>query len=122
MATTPRAGKPYCWVSWVRKVLAGEGQCQYQPWLKAHFRYDKRLDTNFNLAAWTRDHTVLVEARATELRADGWTVTLEAENAFKLHGNTAILSGQPDLIAVRDDAALVVDGKTGQQRHSDFWQ
>lgn len=122
MATTRRAGVPYIWVTWLTKVLAGEAQCLYQPWMKAHFKYDKRPDTSFNLAAWTAEHDALVKARADELRREGWLVTLERQNALKLYGKTAILAGQPDLIAVREGETLVVDGKTGQQRHSDFWQ
>src|SRR6185295_17362145 len=102
MATTKRPGLPYVWVTWLTKILAGEGQCLYQPWLKAHFRYDKRPDTTFNLA--------------------GWVVTLERQNAFQLFGKSAILAGQPDIVAVRPGETLVVDGKTGQQRHSDLWQ
>jgi hypothetical protein len=124
MATTSRPGLPYVWASWLPKLLAGETACVYQPWLKSHFKYDKRPGTTFNLAAWTREHSLLVNARAAELRDDGWTVTLEDQNAFKLHGKSAILAGKPDLIAVRadTDVALVVDGKTGQQKHADWWQ
>lgn len=122
MATTPRPGLPYIWCTWLTKQLAGETACLYQPWLKSHFRYDKRPNSNFNLAAWTHDHSALVTARSAELIADGWRVTLEQENAFTFRGKTAVLAGQPDLVAVREGVGLVVDGKTGQQRHSDFWQ
>jgi hypothetical protein len=122
MATTKRPGVPYVWCSWLVKALAGESQCLYQPWLKAHFKYDKRPDTTFNLAAWTAEHDALVQTRAKELRSQGWIVTLERQNALKLQGKTAILAGQPDLVAVRDGDTLVVDGKTGQQRHADWWQ
>jgi|SRR6185295_19445006 len=122
MATTKRPGLPYVWVTWLTKILAGEGQCLYQPWLKAHFRYDKRPDTTFNLAAWTTEHDALVQTRAAELRLEGWVVTLERQNAFQLFGKSAILAGQPDIVAVRPGETLVVDGKTGQQRHSDLWQ
>jgi len=110
------------WCSWLTKVLAGEAACLYQPWLKSQFKYDKRPDSNFNLAAWTAEHTALVNARAAELRSDGWAVTLEGQNNFKLYGKSAVLAGQPDIIAVRDGVTLVVDGKTGQQRHADWFQ
>lgn len=122
MATTKRAGLPYIWCSWLTKILAGEAQCLYQPWMKAHFRYDKRPDSTFNLAAWTTEHDALVNARAATLRDDGWSVTLERQNAFQLFGKSAILAGQPDIVAVRNGETLVIDGKTGQQRHSDMWQ
>jgi len=122
MATTPRGGKNFVWVTWLSGVLAGDKQCVWAPWFRSTFRYDKRPDGSFNLAAWSADHSALVNTRRHELEADGWTVTLESENAFRLHGKTAILAGKPDLIARRGTHYLVVDGKTGKQRHSDFWQ
>lgn len=122
MATTPRNGKPYVYASWLTKVIAGEEQCTYQPWFKAHFRFDKRPG-NFNFAAWTIDHKALVERHADGLRVEGWTVSLEDANALKLFGKTAILSLKPDIIAERAPGELlVVDAKTGAQRHSDFVQ
>lgn len=121
MATTPRPF-PYVYVSWLTKILAGEAECVYQPWVKSHFKYQKRPDTSFNLAAWTADHSTLVASRAKALEQDGWTVTLEDANSFQLLGKTALLAGKPDILAVREGEALVVDAKTGQQRHSDFFQ
>lgn len=122
MATTPRFGKPYIFVTWITGVLSGDRSCVYAPWLKAHFKYDKQPDENFNLAAWTADHTALVARRKAELETDGWTVTIEGQNDVRLKGNTALLAGKPDLIAVRGVEALVSDAKTGKQRHSDWFQ
>jgi hypothetical protein len=109
-------------VTWVSGVLAGDRQCQWAPWFRAHFRYDKADAGSFDLAAWTADHTVLVSTRAAELTREGWLVSFENDNAFRLHGQTVTLSGKPDILARRDNEALVVDAKTGKQRHSDWWQ
>lgn len=122
MATTPRHGKPYVYVTWITGVLAGDRDCAWAPWFKAHFRADKRPDRTFDLAAWTAEHVAMVQARAAELVADGWRVTVEGANDFRLYGKTAILSGKPDIVAIRGAEVLVVDCKTGKQRHSDFWQ
>ena len=122
MATTPRHGLPYVYVSWLTKLLAGDTQCLYQPWLKSHFKYDKRPERSFDRAAWTNDHNRLVAARAEALRSEGWTVTLEDQNAFRLSGRGAILAGKPDLVAVRDKVTLIVDGKTGRPSSADWWQ
>lgn len=119
---TPRGGKPYCWVTWVSGVLAGDKQCQWAPWFRSHFRFQKKDDGSFDRASWTADHIALVSLRAEELRRDGWTVSLENENSFRLHGQTVTLSGKPDILARRCGEALVVDAKTGKQRHSDWWQ
>ena len=122
MATTQRTGLPFVDVTWLPTLLAGELQCLYQPWLKSHFKYDKRPERTFNTAAWTQDHNQLVNQRAEVLRRAGWVVTLENQNAFRLHGQSAILAGKPDIIATRDKTMFIIDVKAGQQRNSDWWQ
>ena len=41
-------------------------------------------------------------------------VTTEGETSFTLRGNAATLGGKPDLIALRDDLAVIIDAKTGK--------
>lgn len=118
----PARSKPYIWATWVSKLLAGEQQCTFASWYRAHYQYQKRPDRSFNLAKWTADHNALVARRVDELRGEGWQVAVENENAFRLHGKAATLAGKCDVVARRDGAVLVVDGKTGQQRNSDFFQ
>ena len=113
---------PYIYVPWLTTLLAGELQCLYQPWFKSHFRYEKRPERTFTAAAWTQDHNQLVNGRAESLLREGWVVTLEDENAFRLHGQSAILAGKPDIIATRDKTRFIIDIKSGQQRDSDWWQ
>ena len=31
---------PYIWVTWLTKLLAGEAQCDWASWFKAHNKYD----------------------------------------------------------------------------------
>lgn len=122
MATTARPA-PYVWVTSITGHLGSEKLCLYAPWLRAHFRYDAINDGHFNRATWTADHGAMVQARAAELRADGWAVRLEGENQFRLVGQTGtILGGKPDIVAIRGDEALVDDCKTGKQRHGDYFQ
>lgn len=116
-----RGGRPYVWVTWLTAFLAGEAHCQWAPWFKARHRYTK-VPTDFDLAAWSAEHDALVTARAHALTADGWLVRVEDQNAFKVIGQTAVLSGKPDIAAIRSGELLVVDCKTGQQRHKDWWQ
>lgn len=114
--------KPYVWVTWLTPILAGEAQCQFATWFKAHHQYTKRVDDTFDLAKWSADHTALLERRARELEDDGWQVLLENSNAFRLHGKSATLAGKPDIVARRDGDTLVVDAKTGQPKNRDWWQ
>lgn len=122
MPARPRHGKPWIFATWLTKTLAGEAQCAFAPWFKAHFRYDKRINPDFQLAAWAADHAEMVRARAEALQADGWRVRLEDANSFKLEGHVAIVSGKPDIVAFRGDDALIVDCKTGRERQADWWQ
>lgn len=118
---TPRHGKPYLYVTWLAKLLGGQ-QCTWSAWFKAHFKYDKYEEQAMDLVKWNRDHNALMARRRKALEAEGWTVTSEEQNAFKLEGASAIVAGKPDLVATKDGQVLVVDGKTGRQRESDIWQ
>jgi hypothetical protein len=119
--STRRFGLPYVWVTWVTKLLAGEDSCAYAPWFKAHFKFTK-VERGFDFAGWKAGHAAMVAARVTELVADGWTVTVEDQNEFKLKGRTALLSGKADIVARRANEMLVVDCKGGNQKDSDWWQ
>lgn len=118
---TARRGKPYIYVTWLAKLLGGQ-RCLWSAWFKAHYKYDKFEEQALDLVKWNRDHNKLMAVRQKELEADGWTVMVEEENAFKLEGEAAVVAGKPDLVAVKGDQILVVDGKTGRERESDIWQ
>lgn len=122
MATTPRGGKPYIWVTWLAKLLGGN-QCLWSAWFKAHFKYQKVVeDEGFELAAWARDHDRMMRDRREELEEAGWNVATESQNEFKLEGQGAVVAGKPDIVATMPGHILVVDGKTGRERQSDWWQ
>lgn len=118
---TRRTGKSYIWTTWLAKLLGGN-QCVWSAWFKAHYRYDKHEAQALDLAQWNREHTEMMRARRREMEREGWTVTEEAENAFKIEGAHAIVAGKADLVGRQPGLALVVDGKTGRERDSDFWQ
>lgn len=121
MAET-RYGLPFIWVTWITGLLSGDKHCAFAPWYRAHFKYQKREDPTFDSAAWSATHNAMVQQRKTQLEAEGWSVTLENQNAFKLQGRTALLSGKQDLIATRSGDTRVIDCKSGKQRDSDWWQ
>jgi CRISPR/Cas system-associated exonuclease Cas4 (RecB family) len=118
---TARTGKPYIWVTWLAKLLGGH-QCVWSAWFKAHYKYDKYEEMAADLVKWNREHNALVAKRVKELEANGWTVMVEDQNAFKLEGEVAVVAGKPDIVATKDGQVLVVDGKTGRERESDIWQ
>jgi hypothetical protein len=118
---TPRE-MPYVWVTWVSKFMAGELQCEWAAWFRAHHMYDKR-PSDFNLAKWTADHATLVRDCAVSSRTEGYEVRVEDQNAFKMRGqNDVVLAGKPDLVIERDREVCIVDCKTGSPRVSDHMQ
>lgn len=121
MAATRRKGLPYIWVTYLSKILGGN-RCVFAPWFRSHYKFDKYEEMAGDLVKWNQDHTKLMKARKKALEAEGWTVMVEEDNEFCLRGHAALVAGKPDLVAVKDDHVLVVDGKTGKQRDSDIWQ
>ena len=119
---TERRDNPYLWVTWITGLMAGEAQCQWAAWFRAHFKgFDKRPST-LDMVAWKAQHGEMLRAKAAALRNDGYTVFIEEQNKFTFRGQAATLQGKPDVVAVKDDDALVVDCKTGQRRDSDILQ
>lgn len=121
MPTTPRHGKPYIWVTYLSGLLGGK-QCLWAAWFKSRFKYDKYEVEAFDLASWSRDHNRMMRDRKVELEEAGWTVYTEGQNEFKLEVVTAVVAGKPDICATMPGHVLVVDGKTGRERDSDWWQ
>ena len=115
--------EPYIWVTWLTKLLAGESLCEGSAWFRAHHRDYDKVPMEFDMAAWAIDHRELVNARREQLLDEGYTVYIEDENAFKRIGKTGIVvSGKPDILAIRDDAGVIEDCKTGRPRTSDQLQ
>jgi len=120
-----RGGLPWIYATWLAKLLGGD-QCTWSAWFKARFRYVKFEEQALDLAEWNRDHNALMRDRKQELEECGYRVMTEAQNEFTLSGQSAIVVGKPDIIAVEeaveDPRVLIVDGKTGRERDSDVWQ
>jgi hypothetical protein len=115
-----RDGKIYIWVTWLAKLLGGE-QCVWKVWFLSRYRHAKQAEKNAEqLAEWNREHNQMMRERKALLEEEGWSV--QTERDFKLEGQTAIIAGKEDLVATMPGHMLIVDGKTGRRRDSDFWQ
>lgn len=122
MSPKKRRFSPYTWCTWLTPLIAGDAQCLYAPWLQSQFQIDKLERGDFDLVRWKIEHAAMVDVRATELRGESWTVAVEDQNKFTLRGQATTLAGKPDIVAVRDSDALVVDCKSGKRRSSDAIQ
>jgi len=115
-----RRTQPYIWVTWLTKLLAGDSACAWSAWFRAHHTEYHKLPPDFDLATWTLEHNELVSARRDQLLEDGCDVFIEDANAFKRVGRTGIVvSGRPDILAIRDGTGVIEDCKTGRPRTSD---
>lgn len=120
MPTTKRAA-PYVWVTWLTPLAAGDDQCEFKAWLQSNFKIDK-IARAFDSAAWAAQHNDMLNKRVASLTADGWLCFLEDQNKFALQGEVVELGGKPDIVAVKDDLAKVVDCKTGKRADKDYQQ
>lgn len=118
-----RRRKPYVWVTWLAALLSGDSQCWWAAWFKAHYQnYEKLQKDEGFLSTWRARHNEVVAAEADHYRRHGYDVTLEDQNALRVEGRGADLSGKADIIAVAGAHAEIVDVKTGRRRESDWWQ
>lgn len=121
----------FIWPSWVSKLIAGESQCEWAIWFKAHYQFDK-VSSDFNLARWTINHQKALQERRRELETRGYRVLVEDQNSFHWQFKPCItISGKADIVAFgetslsggdADNFALIEDIKTGRQKTSDFVQ
>ena len=112
----------YVWITWLSKVMAGEQSCEWASWFKAHMTYTK-LPNDFDITAWTIEHTKRLRELRLERQKAGDEVFVEGENSIKYVSPKGItVAGKPDLIALSGKAATVYDVKTGQPKTSDTIQ
>ena len=111
-----RVTGPYVWVSWISKLLVGESSCEWGSWFKAQHegRSWEERPSDFDQVKWLLKHGELLEQARRYYERQGYLVSVDSQNAFTLRGNTATLSGRPDLVATLDSETVIVDVKSGQ--------
>ena len=109
---------PYIWATWLAKLLVGENSCEWAGWFRAHHQDWAKPPSDFDQSRWMLDHTELVSKERESHEKWGYTVYTENQNAFRLRGYSATLAGKPDLIAVNNHEAVIIDAKTGKHSPS----
>ena len=114
----------YVWVTWLSRLLVGDASCEWASWFRSHYTGYEKVSRSFDYAKWKINHTSMLTEVRKRILAEGNRVTSERQNSFRLRGSSgAIISGQPDLIAIgADEQATVFDIKTGAERDSDVAQ
>ena len=118
---TPRE-LPYIWPNWLPSLMTVENSCEWAVRFKAHYNKWARVPSNFNHAEWMLNPTALLNKRRAGWEVGGFNVDIEGRNSFHLRGRSATLAGKPDLVARRDDEAVIIDAKTGQESASHIVQ
>lgn len=121
-----KRNRPYCWVTWLTKLLAGEDRCTWRTWYRAQHKYQKRPDAPGREAfftEWTAKHDAIQARRAEDLKAQGYIVRMEDNAPIRVQGRAGDLGGKMDILAQKTGApTLIEDAKAGRQRESDAWQ
>jgi hypothetical protein len=113
----------YISVSWLSKLMAGDTQCQWGAWFKAHYRDYPKAPSDFQRAKWLIEHNKQLNELRAELEPQATAMYREGQNKFTLPRKTAVIGGVPDLVALgKDGNYTVYDVKTGQVRPSDVVQ
>ena len=117
---TLRDGGPYIYPTWLPKLLAGLDSCEFKIWFQVHHdgRSWDKLPSDFDLTRYSLEHTELVRLCTEEYLQRGFTVTVERQNDFRLQVATTTISGRPDIVAWRDNEAVIVDAKAAKPNPS----
>jgi PD-(D/E)XK nuclease superfamily len=101
-------------VTWVAKLMTGEGHCEWSPWFQAHYRGFIAVNEQRDWSNWRADHTDMLRLNSDILRRYGWKVFVERINAMQLLGGSGItLCGTPDIVAIKGGQVRIEDCKTG---------
>jgi predicted RecB family nuclease len=107
---------PYVWVTWVAKLMSAEDMCEWAYWFRSNHVNNSygKVPADFDAVRWQMIHTGLVNKTRSRYESEGYEVSIRNQNLVKLKGESAILSGIPDIVAVDGDQYVVIDVKTGQ--------
>ena len=113
----------YIHTSWLAKALAGDRQCKFSLWVQANYKIPKQ-NSDFDLEAYKIGHRALVDKTSIHLESMGYRVYTEDSNSFwvDIGNGKAVISAQPDIVAVHGSQVLVGECKTGKPRPSDIAQ
>ncbi len=118
--------KPFVWVTWLKGLMAGDDQCEWQIWYKVHNQGYTKMPQDFDSVDWNIKHTRLLRDTRNRWDDGPWHMTVENQNSFKIQWpsddeSEAVVSGKPDLIARSGDGSIgvIIDAKTGKPRISD---
>lgn len=126
--------KPYFWVTWLAKLLAGESECPWPTWMRmTYWKVDATSGfSDARRADYSRRHRQLLEMDLDALPKRG-RYLIESQNHFTVVGAAASIGGKPDAVWVDEEDGgatpedkeidgIVREYKTGRAKASDIIQ
>ncbi len=115
-----RSRASHVWPTWLPKLIVGLDRCEWKTWFQVHHdgKTWEKLESEFDLTRYNIEHTELLRLCTEEYEQRGFTVTVERQNDFKVYAGQATISGRPDLVALRDGEAVIVDAKAAKPNPS----
>ena len=111
----------YLHPSWLASYVSGEKQCELGLFLQAQFILPKQK-TSFDLANYKQKQALLKKI-SQDYQNWGYQTFVEEANEYQIKSKSgATISCRPDLVAIKDDKAIVVDVKTGGVKLKDYAQ
>ena len=110
--TSTLPGYPSSWLD--------SDRCEWKIWFQVHHdsRSWDKLPSDFDLTRYNLEHTELVCLCTEEYEQRGFTVSVERQNGFRLKLAGATISGRLDIVAWRDNEAVIVDAKAAKPNPS----
>src|SRR5437660_5168050 len=97
----------FVWITWLSRVMAGEQNCEWASWFKAHYENYDKAPSDFDTVKWNVEHTRQLRRLRLERRKLGERVFLQGENAIRLTlPSGVVLAGKPDLITLPSGAVV----------------
>lgn len=107
----------YAYVSGLAQWMDGDRSCQWAVWFRSRWKNFEQAKDDFDWESYRVEHTILIDRIVKMLIREGYSVTEENQNWFRYYDETGVIvGGKPDIIAVRDDDALIVDAKAAKER------
>ncbi|PYU92511.1 MAG: hypothetical protein DMG25_11940 [Acidobacteria bacterium] len=67
----------FVWITWLARVMAGEQNCEWATWFKAHHENYDKAPSDFDTAKWNIEHTRQLRRLRLERRKLGERVFLQ---------------------------------------------
>ena len=108
--TRVRGDGPLISPVWLAGLLTGDAQCQWASWFRAHHEdWERGPQFSVSRIDWPCDYTARLLSCIKRVEQEGYRVSNGAPNGYLLSVGGAMLSGRPDVIAVKGDDCVVID-------------